>query len=67
MRHARLICTCGHVYSSHRQETVAPFMEERCKTCGCAAFNNRDDDSMQSEDEYDDAATRPAEDASHES
>jgi hypothetical protein len=44
-------CTCGHVLSSHRQDPIDVWATERCKTCGCAAFNNRDDDKMQGDDD----------------
>jgi hypothetical protein len=44
-------CTCGHVLSPHRQDPIDVWATERCKTCGCAAFNNRDDDKMQGDDD----------------
>jgi hypothetical protein len=46
-------CTCGHALSSHRQDPVDVWANERCKTCGCAAFLNEDEDKMQSEEPHD--------------
>jgi hypothetical protein len=45
-------CTCGHAFSSHRQDPVDVWATERCKTCGCAGFQNRDE-PMQSEEPHD--------------
>lgn len=42
-RKPRIVCTCGHALSSHRQDPVDPWATEKCKTCGCSAFLNRDD------------------------
>lgn len=44
-------CTCGHVFRSHQQDPVDPWVAQRCKTCGCAGFENRDEARMQSHDE----------------
>ena len=40
----RIVCSCGHAFSSHRQDPVDPWATERCKTCGCAAFYDREDE-----------------------
>lgn len=44
-------CTCGHVQSSHRPDPDDVWVRDRCKTCGCATFDNRDDHRMQSHDD----------------
>lgn len=51
---AAIRCTCGHALSSHRQDPVDPWISERCVTCGCAGFDNRDDWKRQSRDDEDD-------------
>jgi hypothetical protein len=38
------------VYSSHRPDPIDPYISERCQTCGCAAFLNRDERKMQASD-----------------
>ncbi len=48
-----ITCTCGHALSSHRQDPEDPYVTERCVTCGCAAFLNRDEEKMQSRDDED--------------
>jgi len=37
-RRNAVTCTCGHAFSSHRQDPTDPWATERCKTCGCSAF-----------------------------
>jgi hypothetical protein len=44
-------CDCGHAFSSHREDTTDPWATIRCKTCGCAGFQNRDEAAMQGDPE----------------
>lgn len=45
------MCTCGHAWSSHRQDPVDVWVTERCKTCGCAGFDNIQDHRPQLSDD----------------
>jgi hypothetical protein len=35
-------CICGHAFSSHRADPNEsdPWIEKRCKTCGCVEFDD---------------------------
>jgi hypothetical protein len=46
-------CVCGHALSSHRQDPDDPWVEQRCVTCGCAGFENRDEAKMQGDEPED--------------
>ena len=50
-------CVCGHALSSHRQDPVDQWVAERCKTCGCAGFEN-DQEAMMQNDEEDEELNR---------